>query len=92
MWQGCDTRDATHGRGSIKVEKDCVVSDRTDDVKALYRQAFRDFGLVALWSMRPIPEPTAADALAITAALRTHGRMDGRRLAERIEQLCRAHQ
>jgi len=42
--------------------------------------------------MRPVKEPTAADALAITKALRTHGRMDGRRLAERIEELCRAPQ
>jgi hypothetical protein len=43
-----------------------------------------------LWNMRPAEEPTPADALAITAALRTHGRMDGRRLAERIEEICRA--
>jgi hypothetical protein len=63
---------------------------RIDDIRVLYRQAFRDFGSIALWNMRPIPEPTPADALAITAALRTHGRMDGRRLAERIEALCRA--
>jgi hypothetical protein len=40
--------------------------------------------------MRPVEEPTQADALAITQALRMHGRMDGRRLAERIEALCRA--
>ncbi len=40
--------------------------------------------------MRPVDQPTQADALAITQALRTHGRMDGRRLAERIEALCRA--
>lgn len=64
--------------------------DRIDDIRALYRQAFRDFGSIALWNMRAIPEPTPADALAITAALRTHGRMNGRRLAERIEALCRA--
>jgi len=69
-----------------------MTDDRTDDIKTLYRQAFRDFGSVALWNMRPIKDPTPADALAITAALRTHGRMDGRRLAERIEELCRADQ
>lgn len=66
--------------------------DRTDDIKALYQRAFREFGSIALWNMRPKADPTPADALAITAALRTHGRMDGRRLAERIEELCRAHQ
>ncbi len=69
-----------------------MTDNRTDAIKALYQQAFRDFGSVALWNMRPIKDPTPADALAITAALRTHGRMDGRRLAEQIEELCRAHQ
>jgi hypothetical protein len=64
--------------------------DRTAEIQALYQQAFRDFGPVALWSMRPVEAPTRADALAITMALRTHGRMDGRRLAERIEAACRA--
>jgi hypothetical protein len=64
----------------------------SDDIKTLYQQAFREFGSVALWNMRPVQEPTPADALAITQALRTHGRMDGRRLAERIEKLCRADQ
>jgi hypothetical protein len=64
--------------------------ERTEELQELYRHAFRDFGTIALWSMRPVATPTAADALAITRALRTHGRMDGRRLAERIEELCRA--
>ncbi len=60
------------------------------DLAALYRRAFATYGTRALWNMRPVSEPTPADALAITQALRTHGRMDGRRLAERIEALCRA--
>ena len=62
------------------------------EITALYHEAFRAFGSVALWNMHPRPEPTPGDALAITAALRTHGRMEGRRLAERIETLCRADQ
>lgn len=62
------------------------------DLANLYRRAFDEYGTRALWNMRPVPEPTAADAMAITKALRTHGRMDGRRLAERIEALCRAYQ
>jgi len=57
---------------------------------ALYRRAFADYGTQALWNMRPIENPTPADALAIAKALRTHGGMEGRRLAERIEQVCRA--
>jgi hypothetical protein len=69
-----------------------MTEDRLIAMQALYQQAFRDFGSIALWNMRPIKKPAPADALAITAALRTHGRMDGRRLAERIEALCRADQ
>jgi hypothetical protein len=56
----------------------------------LYRRAFAEYGTHALWNMRPIEDPTPADALAITRALRTHGGMEGRRLAERIEKVCRA--
>ena len=66
-----------------------MTNDRIGEIQALYRQAFRDFGSLALWNMRRIDDPTRADALAITAALRTHGRLDGRRLAERIEEVCR---
>lgn len=63
-----------------------------EDLASLYRRAFDEYGARALWNLRPVRNPTPADALAITQALRTHGRMDGRRLAERIEKLCRAHQ
>ena len=65
--------------------------DKPDDLATLYRRAFAEYGTRALWNMRPVEDPTSADALAITKALRTHGRMDGRRLAERIEELCRAN-
>ena len=62
----------------------------TDDFTSLYRHAFAQHGTQALWNMRPIEDPTPADALAITKALRTHGGMEGRRLAEQIEKVCRA--
>jgi len=61
-----------------------------EDFATLYRRAFVNFGTRALWNMRPIESPTPADALAITKALRTHGGMDVRRLAEQLESLCRA--
>ncbi len=61
-----------------------------EDFVTLYRQAFKEFGVAALWSNEQVPEPAPADALAITKALRTHGGMAGRRLAEQIENLCRA--
>jgi hypothetical protein len=66
-------------------------ADSTEpDYAVLYRRAFAEYGPRALWNMRPVESPTAADALAITRALRTHGGMDGRRLAEQIEGLCSA--
>jgi hypothetical protein len=65
-------------------------AQQPEDLASLYRRAFAEYGTRALWNMRPAEDPTPADALAITKALRTHGRMDGRRLAERIEELCRA--
>lgn len=61
-----------------------------DNVDKLYRRAFAEYGTQALWNMRPIEDPTPADALVITKALRTHGGMEGRRLAEQIESICRA--
>jgi hypothetical protein len=64
--------------------------EQPEDLATLYRRAFAEYGTRALWNMRPAENPTPADALAITTALRTHGSMTGRRLAERIEELCRA--
>ena len=63
---------------------------QSEDLASLYRRAFAEYGQRALWNMRPVANPTPANALAITAALRTHGGMNGRCLAERIEELCRA--
>lgn len=34
----------------------------------LYRRAFEEFGAAALWSSRPVSNPTAGDALAIRTA------------------------
>ena len=63
---------------------------KPEDFISLYRRAFSDYATQALWNLCPVANPSPADALAITRALRTHGGMDGRRLAERIEKLCRA--
>jgi hypothetical protein len=60
------------------------------DYVSLYRQAFERFGTSALWSSKPVPDPTPADALAITYSLRVEGDLHARRLAEEIEQACRA--
>ena len=56
------------------------------DFVTLYRRAFEEFGTSALWSSKPVPDPTPADALAITHSLRVEGNLEARRLAERIER------
>jgi hypothetical protein len=61
-----------------------------EDFVSLYRQAFKEYGASALWSSRPVPEPTCEDALAITRSLRVEGDLNARRLAERIEKACHA--
>jgi len=63
---------------------------QTADFASLYRRAFEEFGASALWSSRAVPDPTPADALAITYTLRVEGDLQARRLAEQIEQACRA--
>jgi len=61
-----------------------------DDFVTLYRRAFKDYGASALWSSRPVPDPTCEDALAITRTLRVEGDLRARKLAEQIEKACRA--
>lgn len=55
-----------------------------------YQRAFRDFGALALWNMRPLADPAPEDALVVARALRIEGNMAARRLAEDIERLARA--
>ena len=57
---------------------------------SLYERAFKEYGMMALWSSRPVSDPTPADALAITHSLRVEGNLEARRLAEEIEQACHA--
>jgi hypothetical protein len=62
----------------------------SEELRALYDAAFRDFGLRALWSSRAVEQPTIADLLAIAESLRVEGGIAGRRLAEQIVAACRA--
>ena len=61
-----------------------------DDLATLYRRAFASFGTHALWNKRALENPTAEDALVVASALRIEGNKEARRLAEQIEQACRA--
>jgi hypothetical protein len=61
-----------------------------DDFANLYRRAFADYGTHALWNKRALENPTREDALVVARALRIEGDREARRLAEQIEQACRA--
>ena len=56
----------------------------------LYRRAFAEFGARALWNKRLLEEPTPEDALVVARALRIEGDREARKLAEQIENACRA--
>ena len=57
---------------------------------SLYRRAFAEFGVRALWNKRCLEAPTFEDGLVVARALRTEGDRNARRLAEEIERVCRA--
>ena len=61
-----------------------------DEIVRLYHEAFAEFGSIALWSSRELPQPSLGAALAITESLRVEGNFAAREIAERIESLCRA--
>jgi hypothetical protein len=72
-------------------ETEAIAADeRQAEIERLYHEAFDRFGAVALWNCRRHEHPTAGSALAIARLLRIEGNMAARRLAERIEALCRA--
>jgi hypothetical protein len=77
-------------RPRIELERNMDTQERQQEIERLYRQAFAEFGALALWSSRPVEHPTVGAALAITESLRVEGNLEARRLAERIEKLCRA--
>jgi hypothetical protein len=69
------------------------MKEQTTDPPAfvkLYRRAFREFGPLALWNKRCLDAPGPEDALVIARALRVEGNLEARRLAELIEEACRA--
>ena len=61
-----------------------------EDYVGLYRQAFTEFGALALWNKKFLEHPEPGHALVIARALRIEGNLEARRLAERIEKACRA--
>jgi hypothetical protein len=62
---------------------------QAENLAALYRRAFAEFGTHALWNKRLMDAPTPDDALVVARALRIEGNREARQLAEQIEQACR---
>ncbi|MFN7925726.1 MAG: hypothetical protein U0Q16_36840 [Bryobacteraceae bacterium] len=60
--------------------------------ESLYRRAFAEYGVQALWNLRQIEKPSPEHALVIARALRIEGNLAAWRLAEQIEQACNAPQ
>ena len=67
-----------------------TVKSPQPDFENLYHRAFADYKLRALWNVRELEHPSAEEALSITRSLRVEGDLSARRLAEQIEQACRA--
>jgi hypothetical protein len=65
-------------------------SSSPEDFVSLYRRAFSEYGIRALWNKRPLDSPTPEDALVVARALRIEGDREARQLAEQIERACRA--
>jgi hypothetical protein len=73
--------------------KSGTMNDQTtepSDFRTLYRRAFAVYGTQALWNKRMLDAPLPEDALVVARALRIEGDREARRLAEQIEQACRA--
>jgi len=66
------------------------IEARQSDYVRLYERAFADYRAHALWYMRQVENPAPEDALVVARALRVHGDLPARRLAEEIEQACHA--
>jgi hypothetical protein len=74
----------------IQPERMDSPKEETTDFLSLYLSAFAKYGTQALWNKRVLESPTQADALVVARALRIEGGREARRLAEQIEQACRA--
>jgi hypothetical protein len=68
------------------------MSESADDYRTLYRRAFERFGVVALWNMQRLDDPSPEHARVIARALRIEGDRRARELAEEIERAAEAAQ
>ena len=71
---------------------DIATAEPLADWRALYHQAFREFGGQALWWLRELEAPSPESAATVAKALRVKGDMRARFFAEKLEAACRAAQ
>jgi len=81
---------ATHGLTRDELRDRGAGHPAPDDVARLYHRAFDEFGTRALWNWRHLEQPTVTQVLSVAESLRVEGNLAARRLAEQIEQACRA--
>jgi hypothetical protein len=67
-----------------------IVERMEPEFEGLYHRAFAEYGLRALWNQREVAHPTPDEALTVTRSLRVEGDLGARRLAEELEEACRA--
>jgi hypothetical protein len=72
------------------MDDEITQTEELPEFVSLYRQAFQRFGAQALWNKHCLNSPQPDDALVVARALRIEGDREARRLAEQIEQACRA--
>ena len=60
------------------------------EIATLYRRAFADYRVCALWNLRQFEDPTVEQALSVARHLRVEDDMSARHLAEQIEKAARA--
>ena len=80
----------TMSTASATTESAAAEAATPSDLRDLYHLAFARYGTHALWNKRHLDAPTSEDALVVARALRIEGDREARRLAEHIEQACRA--
>ena len=79
---------AIYGVGLLLAATCCAAE--MPNAAEVYRRAFEAFGALALWKKRLLEDPTPGDALVVARSLRMEGNLQARKLAEQLEQACRA--
>lgn len=67
-----------------------LMTRHEETLRRLYAKAYRRFGVLCLWSKRPVDNPVPGNARTIAASLRVEGDHDARELAAKLERAADA--